>query len=639
MIHRFGFACTLFAVAAAPTLLRAQQATEPTAIEKSVKETFDKFLKDREAPIEENDPNKAIKMPAREAFLKFKSMVDLPSSVLAFKPPEGPLAWQILPKKDQPLKGPALAEANKQARALLTQFIRDALYQEFPRLFPDRKTDEERKELMMALEMFSVAQVRGPAAKPLAVADVRARLAAWLTVNKDAQIAQRAPLRKVDIDPARRQYIVDFANDTIDWTVFYNDTLPNVGAASPEEETETSGTVTALLGDFIDQDLQQFVEPEQYDRIKANSTGKALYHVSQNFLKGSWTRWLALNPPANRTASSLRPTGIQPVALQDEAVPQQPEQQQPAKEPRAATLDDVIFDLRNLIYSKPKARWSLSLAQGTTATGDALKTLEGQAAERFRTFLEGGVQDRVPQPEYVLVAQNFEVTIGPVNNGQTPPAEAHIACGSFFGLGGCCGAEWGPAFWWPTYGPAWGCGCGGVPYLAYPISPSCGCGVSGVAQPGSAAYAMRAGSTRDVRAGSGRSRSGDRLLISLSDSGLAAPVEKLPDFKSFPASPEQSAKWYAMGMDHFWKRDHATALAYLTAATDIQNDARYWIFRGLSESRMNRADDAKASFQKGWKLVQSGRSDKTTLANALERIQGQSRMQIEAVRQNLGVSW
>jgi tetratricopeptide (TPR) repeat protein len=116
-------------------------------------------------------------------------------------------------------------------------------------------------------------------------------------------------------------------------------------------------------------------------------------------------------------------------------------------------------------------------------------------------------------------------------------------------------------------------------------------------------------------------------------------VPTLPDFKSLPRTSEQAQKWYGLGIMHYRAGEHEVALAYLTAATEITNDARYWIYRGIAELALGRNDQADDSFQSGWLQVKSHRSDKRLLGESLELVQGSTRNRIETIRKRLGVSW
>lgn len=91
--------------------------------------------------------------------------------------------------------------------------------------------------------------------------------------------------------------------------------------------------------------------------------------------------------------------------------------------------------------------------------------------------------------------------------------------------------------------------------------------------------------------------------------------------------------FYAIGCELFWQSEHAAAIDQFAKATASDpNDARYWYFRGISET-MTGSPTAENSLGRAIELEsQHGRSPE--VAQALERIQGAFRLKLEeALRQ------
>lgn len=96
--------------------------------------------------------------------------------------------------------------------------------------------------------------------------------------------------------------------------------------------------------------------------------------------------------------------------------------------------------------------------------------------------------------------------------------------------------------------------------------------------------------------------------------------------------PGGTGHLYSMGYNFYWARDYDDALFYLKSATEIEDDARFWIYRGLTEHALGREREAKASVTRAWELVDHGRTGKQAFNSAIERVQGRSRYWLDRVR-------
>lgn len=634
---------------------------KPDSLKKKVEDSFAKFLLQREAPVTTTDPNnKAALERLKATYDRLKAVVDLETAKLDFTPPSGPLVWKLVPRKDVVLDGAPLANARKEARELLVQFV----LQEVPQFYPDLSGEDKKEEfaaLKAKLEKELVAEVKGPD-KPLDLAAIRVRLAAWLKANLAEERKQSEWLELVDLSAAESKCLLTYQQGAIDWTCFYTDAaVASSETRMNDDESAVSNAVKAVLGRFITQDLQQTLDPVKYEALLNASKGRSLYRVSQTFITKSWKRWL---PPTEGTESfsgNQKPksdgSGLFPVMLDSQT---------------ATSLKDVDLKLANLRFSPPFGiLWNVELKPGFLANEEQIKPINAEFTTLFGTFLQEGVQNRVLARDYDGLSKNFSVSVAKRENDKDPPKVPPPAVASHYPpaylSGPCCGVDWF------GYSP-WGCGCA----TAFPLWQSpCGCGgwsapvsCCGLAYGSAGSYSLAGTSmrpdgsyilspvaearySRPQQPAQTSAKRSDLTLTSLTETGPAnslAPYVgarsvspqrqvNLPDFKAAPQTPEMARKWYTSGMDAYWHRDHSTALEYLTAASSIEDDARYWIFRGLAELSLNRSTDAEKSFKAGWNLVQSGRFEKQALANALERVQGRTRMRIEAVREGMGISW
>jgi len=90
---------------------------------------------------------------------------------------------------------------------------------------------------------------------------------------------------------------------------------------------------------------------------------------------------------------------------------------------------------------------------------------------------------------------------------------------------------------------------------------------------------------------------------------------------------------YGRGVHAFFGRQYAEAHELFTEAIDAgTRDPRCFYFRGLACSRLGRPDEAKADFKQGAEMELVATEQFYNVSQALQRIQGADRMQLEQFR-------
>ena len=114
-----------------------------------------------------------------------------------------------------------------------------------------------------------------------------------------------------------------------------------------------------------------------------------------------------------------------------------------------------------------------------------------------------------------------------------------------------------------------------------------------------------------------------------SDSRWQARAELLS--KSYGAMPGGAGRLYSTAYNLYWSRRYEEAAVHFTAATMLGDDARAWMYKGLSEAALGDSENSVVSIRRGWQLNDAGRGA-GGLGRALERVQGQQRMWLEGLR-------
>ncbi len=99
------------------------------------------------------------------------------------------------------------------------------------------------------------------------------------------------------------------------------------------------------------------------------------------------------------------------------------------------------------------------------------------------------------------------------------------------------------------------------------------------------------------------------------------------------ADPLAAAKHYSAGLR--WYYDHQYAKAeteFFTAVEHDGQDARYHYYLGLSRLLQGDRSDAMEDFNQGARLEQQSRPPRAAVSAALERVQGEPRLQLNEVR-------
>ena len=95
---------------------------------------------------------------------------------------------------------------------------------------------------------------------------------------------------------------------------------------------------------------------------------------------------------------------------------------------------------------------------------------------------------------------------------------------------------------------------------------------------------------------------------------------------------------YGRGVHAYFSRNYQDAHRLLSdALTSGSKDPRVYYFRALTDSRLNRPDDATADLKKAAEL-EFGGDEPVNVSKALERIQGGERLMIEEVRSKARIS-
>lgn len=96
---------------------------------------------------------------------------------------------------------------------------------------------------------------------------------------------------------------------------------------------------------------------------------------------------------------------------------------------------------------------------------------------------------------------------------------------------------------------------------------------------------------------------------------------------------DRAARDYHAGVQAFQGKKYGPASAALESAVKLDPaDARYWYYLGLTLWELGRATEARAAFQKGSDLEARGKPNKGLIGDALERIQGEARRELNLIR-------
>ena len=96
---------------------------------------------------------------------------------------------------------------------------------------------------------------------------------------------------------------------------------------------------------------------------------------------------------------------------------------------------------------------------------------------------------------------------------------------------------------------------------------------------------------------------------------------------------DRAAREYHAGVQAFQGKKYGAASAALESAVKLDPaDARYWYYLGLTLWELGRATEARAAFQKGSDLEARGKPNADLVGDALERIQGEARRELNLVR-------
>jgi hypothetical protein len=83
---------------------------------------------------------------------------------------------------------------------------------------------------------------------------------------------------------------------------------------------------------------------------------------------------------------------------------------------------------------------------------------------------------------------------------------------------------------------------------------------------------------------------------------------------------------YVRGFRAYADGEYETALVFLEAATAlVDDDARFWVYRALTERALNDLSAAQQSVERAAELRRQGKVISTVLASALESVQGPTR--------------
>lgn len=92
---------------------------------------------------------------------------------------------------------------------------------------------------------------------------------------------------------------------------------------------------------------------------------------------------------------------------------------------------------------------------------------------------------------------------------------------------------------------------------------------------------------------------------------------------------KDAEKLFGRGYQLFWAEEYGEALPLLVAASELaEEDARFWYYRSLTESALGQDKDAAGSLRQAVDLDVRASADTQAISRALERVQGETRMQI-----------
>jgi hypothetical protein len=99
-------------------------------------------------------------------------------------------------------------------------------------------------------------------------------------------------------------------------------------------------------------------------------------------------------------------------------------------------------------------------------------------------------------------------------------------------------------------------------------------------------------------------------------------------------NPLDAEKHYALGLNFYFDRDYVNAeKEFLLTIENDSQDARFFYFLGLSRLAQNRRRDAFADFTQGTALERMNRPSPAAVDDALERVQGPTRLILNGFRE------
>ncbi|QGJ72036.1 Hypothetical protein PBC10988_37510 [Planctomycetales bacterium 10988] len=197
------------------------------------------------------------------------------------------------------------------------------------------------------------------------------------------------------------------------------------------------------------------------------------------------------------------------------------------------------------------------------------------------------------------------------------------------------------AYSWPYYGyygysyPFYGYGYGYYPY--YYWAPSAGLyyygqssGAEGVSErvaPSAVALQAEIPSTQ---------------LVAAAQTPRQESKIQLASFEVNPSSkfdPNSAMVHYGRGCHAFWSGDFSAAFeCFETAVKYYPEDARIWYFKGLAEAGLGENDSATQSFGRALQLEVAGKPARKSIDQAISRVQGRLRVQLEEARRDLSTN-
>ena len=123
----------------------------------------------------------------------------------------------------------------------------------------------------------------------------------------------------------------------------------------------------------------------------------------------------------------------------------------------------------------------------------------------------------------------------------------------------------------------------------------------------------------------GSSRKADREAAISGKLGRVAGTKL--DLRGLSAKDAERLFW--QGCRYYWQGETEEALAHVEAATELfENDARFWYYRSLAEAALGQDRRAGASLKQAVDLHLRGLPAASSISQALERVQGEPRMQL-----------